>query len=69
MGDFKKARFLRLCLLLTSNLPFSKWDSIFKDEMTTNAAIDRLIHHARGFHETSCSLSKQSSARLHLTAQ
>jgi len=33
-------------LLITSNLPFSKWDRIFKDEITTNAAVDRLIHHA-----------------------
>lgn len=33
-------------LLITSNLPFSKWDTIFKDPMTTNAAIDRLVHHA-----------------------
>lgn len=33
-------------LLITSNLPFSKWDTIFKDKMTTNAAIDRLVHHA-----------------------
>ncbi len=33
-------------LVITSNLPFSKWNNIFKDEMTTNAAIDRLIHHA-----------------------
>lgn len=33
-------------LLITSNLPFSQWDNIFKDQMTTNAAIDRLVHHA-----------------------
>ena len=33
-------------LLITSNLPFSQWDTIFKDSMTTNAAIDRLVHHA-----------------------
>jgi len=33
-------------VLITSNLPFSKWDQIFKDEMTTTAAIDRLIHHS-----------------------
>lgn len=33
-------------LLITSNLPFSQWDTIFKDQMTTNAAIDRLVHHA-----------------------
>jgi DNA replication protein DnaC len=33
-------------MLITSNLPFSEWGSIFKDQMTTNAAIDRLVHHA-----------------------
>jgi len=32
--------------LITSNLPFSKWTSLFKDEMTTAAVIDRLVHHA-----------------------
>jgi DNA replication protein DnaC len=31
---------------LTSNLPFSKWEGIFKDAMTTAAAIDRLVHHS-----------------------
>ena len=33
-------------LLLTSNLAFSKWEQIFKDPMTTAAAIDRLVHHS-----------------------
>lgn len=33
-------------MVITSNLPFSQWDGIFKDQMTTNAAIDRLVHHA-----------------------
>jgi DNA replication protein DnaC len=32
--------------LITSNLPFANWNKIFKDEMTTAAAIDRLVHHA-----------------------
>ena len=32
--------------MITSNLPFSKWEQIFKDPMTTVAAIDRLIHHS-----------------------
>ena len=32
--------------MLTSNLAFSKWENIFKDPMTTAAAIDRLIHHS-----------------------
>jgi len=25
---------------------FSQWDQIFKDPMTTAAAIDRVVHHA-----------------------
>ncbi len=33
-------------LIITSNLPFSKWEIIFKDPITTAAAIDRLIHHS-----------------------
>ena len=32
--------------MITSNLIFSEWDKIFKDPMTTAAAIDRLVHHA-----------------------
>jgi DNA replication protein DnaC len=33
-------------VVVTSNLIFSQWDTIFKDPMTTRAAIDRLVHHA-----------------------
>jgi hypothetical protein len=36
----------RRSVLISSNLVFSKWDQIFKDPMTTMAAIDRLVHHA-----------------------
>ncbi len=32
--------------LITSNLAFSQWERIFKDPMTTAAAIDRLVHHS-----------------------
>jgi DNA replication protein DnaC len=39
-------RYERGSLLITSNLPFSKWEAIFKDPMTTAAAIDRLVHHS-----------------------
>jgi len=39
-------RYERGSLLLTSNLPFSKWEIIFKGPMTTAAAIDRLVHHS-----------------------
>jgi DNA replication protein DnaC len=39
-------RYERRSLLISSNLVFSQWDKIFKDPMTTMAAIDRLVHHA-----------------------
>ncbi len=39
-------RYERGSLLISSNLPFSQWEQIFKDPMTTAAAIDRLIHHS-----------------------
>jgi DNA replication protein DnaC len=43
---FLAERYERKSVLITSNLVFSEWDRIFKDPMTTAAAIDRLIHHA-----------------------
>jgi DNA replication protein DnaC len=39
-------RYERGSVVLTSNLPFSGWEAIFKDPMTTAAAIDRLVHHS-----------------------
>jgi DNA replication protein DnaC len=39
-------RYERKSLLITSNLVFSQWDRIFRDPMTTAAAVDRLVHHA-----------------------
>lgn len=39
-------RYERGSVLITSNLPFSQWEAIFKDPMTTAAAIDRLVHHS-----------------------
>ena len=39
-------RYERGSVCLTSNLAFSKWEQIFKDAMTTAAAIDRLVHHS-----------------------
>jgi DNA replication protein DnaC len=39
-------RYERGSVLLTSNLPFSQWERIFKDPMTTLAAIDRIVHHS-----------------------
>lgn len=39
-------RYERRSLLITSNLVFSEWDRIFRNPMTTAAAIDRLVHHS-----------------------
>ena len=39
-------RYERGSVMITSNLPFSGWEAIFKDPMTTAAAIDRLVHHS-----------------------
>jgi DNA replication protein DnaC len=43
---FLAERYEQGSLMITSNLPFSKWEQIFKDPMTTAAAIDRLVHHS-----------------------
>lgn len=43
---FMADRYEQGSLMITSNLPFSKWEQIFKDPMTTAAAIDRLVHHS-----------------------
>jgi DNA replication protein DnaC len=39
-------RYERRSVIITSNLVFSEWDQIFKDPMTTAAAIDRVVHHS-----------------------
>lgn len=43
---FMADRYEHGSLMITSNLPFSKWDQIFKNPMTTAAAIDRVVHHS-----------------------
>jgi len=44
---FLAERYERRSVLISTNLVFSKWDQIFKDPMTTMAAVDRLVHHAQ----------------------
>ncbi len=39
-------RYEHLSVGLTTNLVFSDWERIFKDPMTTLAAIDRVVHHS-----------------------
>lgn len=43
---FLAERYERKSLMISSNLIFSEWDKIFKDPMTTMAAIDRIVHHS-----------------------
>jgi hypothetical protein len=49
-GDVAILRFLaeryeHKSVIITTNLVFSEWERIFKNPMTTMAAIDRVIHH------------------------
>jgi DNA replication protein DnaC len=41
------ARYESHSVVITSNLVFSEWDQIFKDPLTTAAAIDRVVHHSQ----------------------
>jgi DNA replication protein DnaC len=43
---FLAERYERRSVMISSNLVFSEWDQIFKNPMTTAAAIDRLVHHS-----------------------
>jgi len=43
---FLSERYERRSVMITSNLMFSQWDQIFKDPLTTAAAIDRTVHHS-----------------------
>src|SRR5437588_5785529 len=42
---FLSQRYESKSVMITTNLVFSAWDRIFKNPMTTMAAIDRVIHH------------------------
>jgi len=43
---FLAERYERRSVVITSNLVFSEWDQLFKDPLTTAAAIDRVVHHS-----------------------
>ena len=43
---FLSQRYEARSVMITTNLVFSAWERIFKDPMTTMAAIDRVIHHS-----------------------
>jgi DNA replication protein DnaC len=60
---FLAERYERKSVLITSNLVFSDWIRIFKDPMTTAAAIDRLIHHAVIIEMTGPSIRNQEAQK------
>jgi DNA replication protein DnaC len=43
---FLADRYEHQSVIITTNLVFSEWNRIFKDPMTTMAAIDRVVHHS-----------------------
>ncbi len=40
------SRYEHASLILTSNLPFSSWGTVFGDQVVAAAMIDRIVHHA-----------------------
>jgi len=62
---FLAERYERKSVMITSNLVFSQWDRIFKDPMTTAAAIDRLVHHSVIL-QLNCKSYRGEAARLAL---
>lgn len=47
--QFISDRYERKSLLITTNLAFSEWETLFKDKMIATAAIDRLVHYSQIF--------------------
>lgn len=61
-------RYERRSMLITSNLVFSEWDRIFKNPMTTAAAIDRLVHHSTILEFDVPSYRTEGAAKKHTVA-
>ncbi len=64
---FLAERYERKSSSSRANLVFSKWDRIFKDPMTTAAAIDRLVHHAMIIEMTGPSHPERGKRRSEVT--
>lgn len=60
---FLSQRYERRSVMITSNLVFSQWDRIFKDPMTTAAAIDRVVHHSIILELTGPSIRNEEAAQ------
>ena len=64
---FLAERYERRSVVITSNLVFSQWDRIFRDAMTTAAAIDRLVHHCTILEMTGTSYRSESAKKSQAT--
>ena len=69
-------RYERKSTVITTNLVFSEWDRIFKDPMTTMAAIDRVVHHSvvidlmavESYRAAAAKVSKSATAKAAVAA-
>ena len=66
---FLSERYERRSVAITSNLVFSEWDKIFKDPMTTAAAIDRVVHHSTILELTGPSVRAEEAQARNKTAE
>ncbi|MDJ0766883.1 MAG: IS21-like element helper ATPase IstB [Myxococcota bacterium] len=66
---FLGERYERRSVMITSNLVFSQWDKIFKDTLTTVAAIDRVIHHATILELTGTSYREEAAQKKNIKAE
>lgn len=41
-----RQRYEKSSLIVTTNLPFNRWDEIFTSELAASAILDRLLHHS-----------------------
>ena len=56
-------RYERRSTMVTSGLPFARWDRIFHEPATTSAALDRLVANATILQLTGCSCPRPRTAR------
>jgi DNA replication protein DnaC len=40
-----RQRYEKSSLIITTNLPFNRWDEVFTSEVAATAVLDRLLHH------------------------
>lgn len=61
--QFISDRYERKSLMITTNLTFSEWEKVFLDPITTQAAIDRIIHNSQTFNFVGASFRAETAKR------